>query len=682
MPQIIGVDIGGTFTDLVYLIDGGTRIHKLLSTKSDPSQAFLEGLNTLRVAPDAVVAHGTTVATNAVLEHNGARIALITNAGFGDVLAIGRQTRPQLYRLSFPPRWMPVEEDAIFEVQGRVMPDGRVLAPINREEIERVLEEIEDRGIETVAISLLFSFANPAHEQIIGEAAARRGFFTSLSSRILPEYREFERTSTTTLNAYVSPIMAHYLTKLEQGLAERGNETLWVMQSSGGIISTETAQQEAVRTMLSGPAAGVTGAFHVAKRAGVDHIITLDMGGTSTDVSLADGAIRRTSEGSIEGWPVRVPMIDIHTVGAGGGSITWVDAGGALRVGPQSAGSEPGPVCYGRGGDQITVTDANLLLGRVSANHFLDGRMVLNLAATETAAVRLAQTVGLSPTELAEGVVRVANARMEQAIRVISIEKGFDPRNFTLVPFGGAGPMHVLELAESLHIGRVLVPRYPGVLSALGLTLADFVKDYSRTLMWALDDISADDLAQAFQLLLDRGQADIRTEGFAPDQIVLTPALDLRYRGQSFELTVAIDDYDPQEAVQRFYAAHQRRYGYAREQEPVELVNIRVTARGIRHQPDAPTLAHVPSPDPVPALVGETKLRFGGVEHAAPIYQRSALLPGHQLSGPALIVQEDATTVVPPNWSGEVDGWENLIFQTIDQISPLSSQRTQRNSME
>ncbi len=671
MSTIIGVDIGGTFTDLVYFTGDGIRIHKLLSTKTDPSEAFLDGLDALHVAADAVVAHGSTVATNAVLEHSGARIALITNDGFGDVLAIGRQTRPQLYRLSFPPRWMPVADEDVFEVQGRMNSDGGVLAPISREEIDQVLDEITGRGIEAVAVSLLFSFANAIHEQIIGEAAAERGLFTSLSSRILPEYREFERTSTTALNAYVSPIMARYLTRLEQGLTRRGNKTLWVMQSSGGIISAATAQEEAVRTMLSGPAAGVTGAFHVAKLAGYDHIITFDMGGTSTDVSLADGDIRRTSEGSIEGWPVRVPMIDIHTVGAGGGSIAWVDAGEALRVGPQSAGSEPGPVCYGRGGNQFTVTDANLLLGRVSANHFLDGRMALDQAATETAANHLAQTVGLSPIDLAEGVVRVANARIEQAIRVISIEKGFDPRNFTLVPFGGAGPMHALELAESLHIGRVLIPRYPGVLSALGLTLADFVKDYSRTVMWALDDISADDLAWAFQPLLEQGQADIRAEGFASDQIVLTPALDLRYRGQSFELTVIIDDFEPQEAVQRFYAAHQRRYGYAREQEPVELVNIRVTARGIRPQPDAPALPSAPSPDPAPALVGETRLRFSGVEHAAPIYQRSSLLPEHQISGPALIVQEDATTVVPPTWSGEVDGWGNLIFQSTNQRSKI-----------
>jgi len=663
MPTIVGVDIGGTFTDLVYLSDDGVRIHKLLSTKNDPSIAFLEGLDALQMAPDAIVAHGSTVATNAVLEQKGARIALITNAGFGDMLAIGRQTRPQLYRLSFPPRWMPVDEDAIFEVQGRVAPDGGVLVPINREEVEQVLDEIASRGIEAVAVSLLFSFANPTHEQIIGEAAAERGLFVSLSSRILPEYREFERTSTTALNAYVSPIMARYLTRLEQGLAQRGNKTLWVMQSSGGIISAETAQQEAVRTMLSGPAAGVTGAFHVVKFAGFDHIITFDMGGTSTDVSLADGAIRRTSEGSIEGWPVRVPMIDIHTVGAGGGSIAWVDAGGALRVGPQSAGSEPGPVCYARGGEQTTVTDANLLLGRVSANHFLDGRMTLDQTAAKTAAARLARKVGLSPTKLAEGVVRVANARMEQAIRVISIEKGFDPRNFVLVPFGGAGPMHALELAEALHIGRVLIPRHPGVLSALGLTLADFVKDYSRTVMRSLDEICDDDLAQTFQPLLEQGQADIRAEGFAPDQIALIPALDLRYRGQSFELTVAIDGFDPQEAARRFFAAHRRRYGYAREQEPVELVNIRVTARGIRPQSDAPAPPSAPSPDPASALIGKTKLRFDSAEHPAPIYQRALLLPGHQLSGPTLIVQQDATTVVPPNWSGEVDRWGNLIFK-------------------
>ncbi len=663
VPSIVGVDIGGTFTDLVYFTEAGIRIYKLLSTKQDPSIAFLKGLDALGVSGDAIVSHGTTVATNAVLEHKGARTALITTEGFRDVLVIGRQNRPQLYRLSFPERWVPVPEDLRFEVRERVSSDGEVLIPLDRAQVAQVLDQVVAQGAESLAVSLLFSFVHPEHEAIIGEMAQERGLFVSLSSRILPEYREFERTSTTVLNAYVSPIMARYLRNLSRGLAQRGNRTLWIMQSSGGIIGAETAAEEAVRTVLSGPAAGVTGAFHVASLAGYDHIITFDMGGTSTDVSLADGAIRRTSEGSIEGWPVRVPMIDIHTVGAGGGSIAWQDAGGSLRVGPESAGSDPGPVCYDRGGQEITVTDANLLLGRLAPDHFLGGRMSLNKEATEDAAARLAKRFGMSPVELAEGIIRVANAKMEQAIRVISIERGFDPREFVLVPFGGAGPMHAMELAEALHIRRVLVPRYPGVLSALGLTLADFVKDYSRTVMWDMATVTEEDLARAFADLLAQGLADIMAEGFAREDVRLDQALDLRYKGQSFELVVPVDSYNVAEAIRRFHQAHERRYGYAREDAAVELVNVRVTARGIRPRPTAAHAESVPSSQSDDAIVGETQVRFRGAWHSAPVYERALLLPGHEITGPALIVQEDATTVVPPNWRGRVDGWFNVIFE-------------------
>ncbi len=661
--SILGVDIGGTFTDLVHIHQSRIHIYKLLSTKQDPSIAFLQGMDALAVPSEATVAHGTTVATNAVLEHKGARTGLIVTQGFRDILAIGRQTRPQLYRLSFPPRWAPVAREDAYEVPERVEPDGRVILPLDETRAARILDEMHEKGVEAVAVSLIFAFANPAHEERIGEMARERGLFVSLSSRILPEYREFERASTTVINAYVSPIMARYLANLEQGLDARGNRTLWIMQSSGGIISAATARNEAVRTVLSGPAAGVTGAFHISRIAGFDHIITFDMGGTSTDVSLADGSIRRTSEGSIEAWPVRVPMIDIHTVGAGGGSIAWADPGGALRVGPQSAGSEPGPACYGRGGQEFTVTDANLLLGRVSASNFLGGRMPLDEDAAWRAAARLGQQLGLSPIQVAEGVIRVANARMEQAIRVISIERGFDPRAFTLVPFGGAGPMHALEMADALHIPRALIPRYPGVLSALGLTLAHLVKDYSRTVMWAMQEVGAEDLARAFRPMLAQARQEVMAEGFDESHIQLERALDLRYKGQSFELTIPLSDDDPQTAIQRFHQAHRQRYGYAREEEPVTLVNLRVTARGLREALRLPTHPPAPDPDPAAAQAGRTKLRFQGRDYDAVIYRRDLLQPGHRLSGPALIVQEDATTVAPPGWAGEVDAWLNLVFR-------------------
>ncbi len=667
---VVGIDVGGTFTDFVYLDDNRLRIYKLLSTRADPSRALLDGLAALNVASDTVIAHGTTVATNAVLEHTGARVGLITTLGFRDLLAIGRQTRPSLYRLSFPPRWLPVPDELCHAVPERVAPDGRIITPLDETATETVLDQLIAGGAESLAVCLLFSFANPTHEQTIKRLAAARGLMVSLSSEILPEFREFERASTTVLNAYVSPLMARYLDALEGGIQrldagnwkpQAGRHRLWIMQSSGGILGAAAARREAVRTLLSGPAGGATGAFHVAALAGHERIITFDMGGTSTDVSLADGQIRRTTEGNIEGWPVRVPMIDIHTVGAGGGSIAWADAAGALRVGPQSAGSEPGPACYGRGGHHLTVTDANLLLGRLDAAHFLAGRMTLDIAAAEDAAASLAATLGLTPIALAEGVIRVANAHMEQAIRVISIERGFDPRQFTLVPFGGAGPMHALDLAEALHIGQVLIPRTPGVLSALGLALADFTVDRSRTLMWPLAETTPRALEQALLPLLADTRAATLAEGFAEGALQLTWALDLRYRGQSFELTVPMETCDPAAAAQRFHQAHERRYGYARPDAPVELVTIRVTATGVRPKPAFPRPAPAASADPRPAQVGQTRLAAGGAWLAAPIYERSLLAPGHILHGPALIVQEDATTVLIPGWHAQVDPWLNLL---------------------
>lgn len=664
MHTLLGVDVGGTFTDLVYHDGHDIRIFKLLSTKANPAAALLAGMDALAVVPGAVVSHGTTVATNAVLEHKGARTALITTAGFGDILAIGRQTRPALYRLAFPPRWVPVPDALRFEVAERVAADGRVVIPLAEEAAAAVLDAVVAAGAEALAVCLLFSFANPAHEQLIGRLAAGRGLSVSLSSAILPEFREFERTATTVLNAYVSPLMTRYLDALEAGLAQREAEAghpLWIMQSSGGILDAATARREAVRTLLSGPAAGVAGVFHVARLAGYDHIITLDMGGTSTDVSLADGAIRRTTEGSIEGWPVRVPMLDIHTVGAGGGSMAWVDAAGLLRVGPASAGSEPGPACYGRGGRDFTVTDANLLLGRLHPAHFLGGRMTLDRNAAEAAARPLAARLGLSVVELAEGVVRIADAAMEQAIRVISVARGFDPRAFTLVPFGGAGPMHALTLAAALGIGRVLVPRHPGVLSALGLTLADFTVDASRTVMCPLHAMTADDLRAALAPVLAQVHRALADQGFADEAIRLEPALDLRYRGQSFELTVPADDGDPVAAAARFHAAHRQRYGYARPEVPVELVNVRVTGRGLRPKPELPRVATASSPDPAPAQVGETHLRAEGEWMRAPVYERALLRCGHRLVGPALVVQEDATTVLLPGWQADVDPWGHLV---------------------
>jgi N-methylhydantoinase A len=674
--SILGVDVGGTFTDFVAISEGRLTITKVLSTRPDPSSAVLEGIERLGVEQKAVISHGTTVATNALLEHDGARTALMTTRGFRDALVIGRQTRPALYQLSFPPRWSPAPDDLRFEVEERVSPDGAVLAALDADEVERVLDEVVAAGAESLAVCLLFSFANPAHERMIGERGRARGLPVSLSCEILPEFREFERASTTVLNAYVSPLMTQYVDRLAAGLVER---PLWIMQSSGGILTASAAKQQAVRTLLSGPAGGALGAFHVAAQAGHPRVIGFDMGGTSTDASLIDRGVARTSEGSVEGWPVRVPMIDIHTVGAGGGSIAWIDRGGALRVGPQSAGSNPGPACYGVGGDRFSVTDANLLLGRLHEGHFLGGLMRLDRAAAERAALPLAQRLGMPLEDLAEGVIRVADARIEQALRVISVARGADPRDFALLPFGGAGPIHACSLAEALRIPRVLIPLRPGVLSALGLALADFTVDYSRTIMVRPEP---ERLAEAWQACRDAfapleqaGLDALAEEGFAAEGVggLSTPVgclergLDVRYRGQSFELAVPVADGRDvgslAGALAAFHTAHERRYGYARPDAPVEIVNVRLTARGIRPKPDFAPAPPAASPDPVGAQTGETRMRFRGRWREAAVYSRDLLEHGHELRGPALIVQEDATTVLLPGWRARVDAWLNLLAE-------------------
>ncbi len=652
----------------------------MLSTRPDPSPAVLEGIERLGVPADAVIAHGTTVATNALLEHRGARTALITTQGFRDALVIGRQTRPELYRLSFPPRWSPAPDELRFEVNERVAAEGATLTPLAIAEVERVLDRVAAAGAESLAVCLLFSFANPAHERLIGEMARARGLFVSLSSEILPEFREFERTSTTVLNAYVSPLMAEYVDRLEAGL---GGRALWIMQSSGGILGAEAARKQAVRTLLSGPAGGALGALQVATRAGFPRVIGFDMGGTSTDATLVDasrgdGGITRTSEGSVEGWPARVPMIDIHTVGAGGGSIAWVDAGGALRVGPQSAGSNPGPACYGRGGEGFTVTDANLLLGRLHGDYFLGGRMRLDRDAAERAGAALARRLGMAVEEAAEGVIRVADARMEQALRVISVARGADPREFALLPFGGAGPIHACSLAEALRIPRVLIPRHPGVLSALGLALADFTADTSRTVMVRPHEQSPEGAWRAcraaFAGLEAAGLEALASEGFETEMPgefaspagVLERALDVRYQGQSFELTVPLEAGNVgafERALAEFHRRHETRYGYARPDAPVEIVNVRLTARGRRAKPEFAAAPPASSTDPAAAQAGETRMRSAGRWREAPVYLRDRLESGHELIGPALVAQEDATTVLLPFWRARVDPWLNLVAE-------------------
>jgi N-methylhydantoinase A len=671
--MILGIDVGGTFTDFVLLDAAGqVSIHKVLTSARDPSVAILQGIADLDVDGEATVIHGATVATNALLERRGARTALITSEGFRDVLEIGRQTRSDLYALHptrpeplVPRRWR-------LELPERVDKRGMILIPLDAEATDAVVRQLQAEAIESVAICFLFSFLNPAHERAVrarinsltGESAP----FVSLSSDVLPEYREYERTSTTVINAYVTPLMSRYLSNLEQGLQGR---RLRVMQSNGGVISAEAARTLAARTALSGPAGGVVSSFDLARMAGLERIITFDMGGTSTDVSLCPGRIQETAEGTVAGLPLRLPTIDIHTVGAGGGSIARLDAGGALRVGPESAGSDPGPICYGRDeASEITVTDANLVLGRLDAGHFLGGRMVLDLPRTQARMLELARRLSLPQEAAAWGVIRVANSNMERAIRTISIERGYDPREFTLLAFGGAGPLHACELAAALHIPRVLIPPHSGVLSALGMILADAVKDYSQTVMLPSTQTSGEALDRLFAPLYERASADLHAEGFAGAEIRLQSALDMRYVGQSYELKVeAQPGGEIQQYVQDFHEIHRQRFSYANEGEPVEIVNVRLKAIGQTAKPH-PSYQPPGQLDPKAAQIGYKQVYFAdrSAPHAArpipaALYQRELLVAGNMVVGPAILFQFDTTTIIPPDWSVAVDGWGNLIAE-------------------
>lgn len=670
MTQRLGVDTGGTFTDFVWLgADGRYQIHKQLSTPQDPSEAILSGMFTMSVPETADVVHGSTVATNALLERKGARTALITTQGFADVLAIGRQNRPDIYALVpqkppplVPSRWR-------LEVAERITASGDVLHSLTLADLPAIWQTLQAEQIESVAVCLLFSFLYPQHEQQIRhflQAQAGGGLHISLSSDILPEYREYERTATTVINAYVAPLMTRYLRRLAAGVRPR---RLSVMQSNGGIISASTAGDEAARTVLSGPAGGVVGARFVAEQAGFPDIITFDMGGTSTDVALCPGRLPTTASGEIAGLPLRLPIIDIHTVGAGGGSIARVDAGGALQVGPESAGAWPGPACYGRSPhlDHLlpTVTDANLVLGRLVADHFLGGTMRLDVAAATRAMQGLAEAMGVDEVETAAwGVIQVANANMERAIRRISVERGYDPRRFTLMPFGGAGPLHACEMAENLQIPRVLVPPVPGVLSALGMLVAAPTKDYSQTVMRAVAAWTAADetwLGQQAAPLAARAIAEMAAEAHDEAALTLSYRLDMRYKGQSHELTVPWTS-GQSDVTALFHAAHEQRYGYRLpEGEMMEVVTLRVTAVAPVDPPQIPQDTSVAA-DASAAIVGHKPVWFKQQPQKTVLYDRAKLRPGHRFEGPAVVFQYDTTIVIPPGWETAVDSFHNLVL--------------------
>jgi N-methylhydantoinase A len=654
----IAIDTGGTFTDCVWVERGRVRMQKVFSTPADPSEAIAEALRKIGAPDSLIILHGTTVGTNTLLQRKGARVALVTTAGFEDAIEIGRQARPKLYDFFFDRVEPLVPAERRFGVEERTASDGEILQPASQTELASLLKRLRQAHPESIAMSLLFSFANPQNESAVAEACRSLALPISVSHEILPEFREYERTSTVVMNAYLQPVVQKYLENLAcRAHSSKGKSSIFVMQSSGGITALTSAAREPVRTVLSGPAGGVVGAAAMARGSGFERIISFDMGGTSTDVALVDREIRTGSQAEIAGLPVGVPMLDIHTVGAGGGSLARFDAAGALRVGPESAGADPGPICYGRG-TQPTVTDANLLLGRLQAHAFLGGEFTLDLDRTRrmTSDWLKRQSCSLSLQEFAAGVVRVVNVNMEKALRVVSIERGHDPRDFTLVAFGGAGGLHACELAEALGIPRVIVPALPGALSAFGILVSDVVKDYSRTVLWRIaGEPPAEQCEREFAILRRNADKSFRGEGWS-GAIKFHRSVDVRYRGQGYELNVPYS----RNLIGDFRREHQRRYGYSYDNRELELVTLRLRARirtsqakispgSARKTQAAQKQKHKKAP-----------VLFGGKKFDTSVYDRDVMSIGKRYSGPAVITEYSATTVAPPGKSFWLDRAGNL----------------------
>ena len=696
----IAIDTGGTFTDCVWAEGGELKTLKVFSTPEDPSRAIAAALQKIGAGAGVTLLHGTTVGTNALLERKGARVALVTTSGFEDVIEIGRQARPQLYDFFFdriPPL---VSREMRFGVDERIDAEGRVLKRPSEEELARLRETVLNAQPEAIAISLLFSFANTENESRIAATLADSAKPLSVSHQILPEFREYERTSTVVVNAYLQPLMQSYMEKLAERVEQIGREAeaeqregsrnapaarshrnsrsrpaprIFVMQSAGGITALQSAAREPVRTVLSGPAGGLVGAAASASRSGFTKILSFDMGGTSTDVAAVQGEIHASTQSEVAGLPVGVPMLEIHTVGAGGGSLARFDAGGLLRVGPESAGADPGPICYGRG-TQPTVADANLLLGRLRPDRFLGGEFTLDLERTRRITVEWLknQRSRLTLEQFARGVIRVVNANMERALRVVSIERGYDPRDFALVAFGGAGGLHACELAESLSIPTVIIPARPGALSAFGILVSDVVKDFSRTLLWRLQSSHVPEAALAKEL---RKLDAAAKKAFAEERwqnhglIRYEQSLDLRYRGQGYELNVPAGS----DAVARFHGEHQRRYGYHHPDREIELVTLRLRASlRMRNPLSRSTDIPVRADRRRASTVGSSTVRVAAVERArvgfekaetTPVFERSQLPLEDVIKGPAVITEYSATTAIPPGTRCRVDRAGNLVIE-------------------
>ena len=640
--MLAGIDTGGTFTDCLMFVGDEVRVHKRLSTPDDPARAVLAGLKALGPEVELLI-HGTTVATNALLERKGARVTLLITAGFRDLLLIGRQNRQALYDFDVT-RPAPLYQQ-VCEVQERIGADGEVLIALSEAEIQRLLAAIPP-DTEAIALCLLFGYAWPGHEKALAAALRAAGWTVSVAHEVLPVYREVERFGTTVANAFLQPVMQAYMQRLSQGLADLPCR---LMQSGGGSLSPELVARLPVRCALSGPAGGVIGALELGQRLGRHKLLSFDMGGTSTDVALIDGGLPLRTDAAIGGAPLALPMLDIHTVGAGGGSLARLDAGGALRVGPASAGADPGPMCYGRG-RELTVTDANVLLGRIPADSRLGGELALTVAPLAEAFAALGANLGCEPEAAAMGVLAVANASMERALRVVSVERGHDPADYALFCFGGAGGLHACDLALSLKISTVIVPAYAGVFSAFGILFADQIEDSSQTVLGRLG--------------LDEAALDAAFAGMAA-QLDAVPAsrleaeLELRYAGQSFEITVPWTG-SAAEARASFHARHEQLHGYSRPQSPIELVTLRQRRIVPARRPELPALT-------MPAAAARPRQLRVWIDgwQEIPAWQRTELAPGQVLAGPALVLEDTATLLIRPEFSARVDAYGHLILTCV-----------------
>ena len=679
----IGVDSGGTFTDvcLFEVETGRVEVWKVPSTPDDPSrgiaQGIAEGIARVGAAPADIgyFGHGTTVATNALIQHRGVKTGLITTDGFRDLLEIGRQKRPDLYDLQTDKPEILVTRDLRLEVPERVHHDGTVEIPLDIEAVRAAVRRLKSEGVKAVAVCFLYGFVRPDHERdamrIIAEEFPEA--FACASHQVAPEFREFERLSTAVVNAYLGPVMQGYITRLAQRVKDLGvTATPHLTQSNGGVIGFDAAARLPVRTVLSGPSTGVVGAQAIGKLAGIPDLITFDVGGTSTDVALlSNGECRLASEATIHGYPIKAPMLDIHTVGAGGGSIAYVDSGGLLKVGPRSGGAHPGPVCYDLGQTEPTVTDANVVLQTLNPEYLLGGRMKVKRDLAYTAIAGLAEKLGMGVMETAQGILSVVTANMAKAIRVISVQRGHDPRDYTLVAFGGAGPVHAARLARELDITRVLVPRNPGILCAMGLLLTDLRADFATTRLALLEPAAIPAMADAFADLEAQAAHWFAEEAIPDADRRLTRTVDMRYAGQNYELPIAlppgpITQSSLDALAEGFAAAHRRMYGFIAEDEPVQLVTFRIEAAGhvekasFHPRPDA-------GPDASAALIGarDVWLPEAGGFVTCPLYDREKLDCGNRITGPAIVEQMDATTVILPDTVATVEPYLNLVVEAV-----------------